>query len=42
MDFKIEEYFVFYDKDILFSIELRKLFALIHKWKIVRFKYIYK
>ena len=33
MDFRIEEYFVFHDKDILFSIfiELRKLFALIHK-----------
>ena len=44
MDFKIEEYFVFQDKDILFSIfiKLGKLFALIHKWKIVHFKSIHK
>ena len=44
MDFKFEEYFVFHDKDILFFIfiELRKLFALIYKWKIVPFKSINK
>ena len=44
MDFKIEEYFFFHDRDILFSIfiELRKLFALIYKWKIVHFKSIHK
>ena len=42
MDFKIE-YFVWPDKDTLFSIfiECGKLFALIHKWKIVRFKSIH-
>ena len=44
MDFKIEDYFVFQDKDILFSIfiELGKLLASIHQWKIVRFKSIHK
>ena len=44
MDLKIEDYFVFQDKDILFSIfiELGKLFSSIHKWKMVRFKSIYK
>ena len=44
MDFEIEEYFVFQDKDILFSIfiELGKLFASIHKWKIVHFKSVHK
>ena len=43
MDFTIEEYFVFQDKDNLFSIftELKKLFASIHKWKIVHFKSIH-
>ena len=44
MDFKIEEYFVFQDQDILFSIfiELGNLFASIHKWKFVRFKSVHK
>ena len=44
MDFKIEEYFVFQDKDILFSIfiELGNLFTSIHKWKIVHFKSVHK
>ena len=44
MDFKLEEYFVFQDKDILFFIfiELGKLFASFLTWKSVRFKSINK
>ena len=44
MDFKIEECFVFQDKDILFTTftELGKLFASTHKRKIVHVKSIRK
>ena len=44
MDFKIEEYFVSQDNDILFSIftKLGNLFASIHKWKIASNQLIVK
>ena len=44
MDFKIEEYFVSQDNDILFSIftKLGKLFASIHKRKIASNQFIVK